>query len=67
MEANHLTNVEVGTPLRLTVTFDDPSHSRVMLSGKICWVTTQPKRATLGVRFEQLDPHAKQILGFYLL
>ncbi len=67
VEANYLTNVEIGTLLRLTVTFDDASHSRILLSGKICWVTTQPKRATMGIKFEHLEPHAQQTLGFYLL
>ena len=67
MVANYLTNIEVGTLLSLTVTFDDASHSCILLSGKICWVKTQPKQSTMGIKFEHLEPHSRQILGFYLL
>ena len=67
VEANHLTNVEIGALLQLIVTLNDTSRSRILLSGKICWVTTQPKRATMGIRFEHLEPHSQQTLGFYLL
>lgn len=63
--ANYLTNSEVGTLLRLTVTFDDAS--RILLSGKICWVETQPKGSTIGIQFENLELYSQQMLGFYLL
>jgi hypothetical protein len=67
VEANYLTNIEIGALLRLIVTLDDTSHSRILLSGRIRWVTTQPKRATMGIQFEHLEPHSQQTLGFYLL
>jgi hypothetical protein len=67
VEANHLSNIEIGSLLRLIVTFDDTSRSPILLSGKIRWVTTQSKRATMGIQFERLEPHSQQTLGFYLL
>jgi PilZ domain len=67
IKANHLSNIEIGTSLRIMVTFNDTPHSRIQLSGKIRWVTTQPKRATMGIQFDYLEPHSQQILGFYLL
>jgi PilZ domain len=67
VEASHLTNVEIGAVVRLMVTFADTSRSPILLSGKIRWVTTQPKRATMGIQFEHLEPHSQQTLGFYLL
>jgi hypothetical protein len=67
VEANHLTNIEVGALLQLIVTLDDASHSRILLSGRIRWVTTQPKRVMMGIQFEHLEPHSQQTLGFYVL
>jgi len=67
VEANHLTNIEMGALLRLIVTLDDASHSRILLSGRICWVTTQPKTVIMGIQFECLEHHSMQTLGFYLL
>ena len=67
VEANHLSNIEMGSSLRLIVTLDDASHSRILLSGKIRWVTTHVKRATMGIQFEPLVASAQQTLGFYLL
>ena len=67
VEANHLTNIEMGALLRLVVTLDDASHTRILLSGRIRWVNTQPKRVTMGIQFECLEPHSQQTLGFYLL
>jgi hypothetical protein len=67
VEANHLSNIEIGTSLRIIVTFNDTPHSRILLSGKIRWVATQPKRATMGIQFDHLEPHSQQTLGFYLL
>ena len=67
VEANHLTNIEMGALLRLIVTLDDASHSRILLSGRIRSVTTQPKQVILGIQFEHLEPHSQQMLGFYLL
>jgi PilZ domain len=67
VEANHLTNIEIGGLLRLVVALDDASHSRTLLSGKIRWVTTQPKGVMMGIRFENLDAHSQQKLGFYVL
>ncbi len=65
--ANHLSNIEIGTLLLLTVTLGEVPQSRTTLSGKICWVATQPKPATMGIKFEDLEPHSQQTLGFYLL
>jgi hypothetical protein len=67
VEANHLTNIEMGALLRLIVTFDDAPHSRILLAGRIRWAKAQPKRATIGIQFENLEPHSRQTLGFYLL
>ena len=67
VEANHLTNIETGTLLQILVTLDDASRSHILLSGRIRWVRTQPKRATMGIQFEHLEPHSRQKLGFYLL
>ena len=67
MQANYLTNIEIGALLQLTVTLDDATHSRIPLSGRISWVRRQPKQATLGIQFERLEPHSQQTLGFYLL
>jgi hypothetical protein len=67
VEAKHLTNIEMGTFLQLIVTLDDASHSRILLSGRIRWVDMQPKRVMMGIRFEDLDGHSMQKLGFYVL
>jgi hypothetical protein len=67
VEANHLTDVEMGASLRLVVTLDDASRSRILLTGRIRWVTTKPKGVTMGVQFEHLEPYSQQMLGFYLL
>jgi hypothetical protein len=67
VQANYLTDLEIGALLQFIVTLDDASHSRILLSGSIRWVATQPKRATMGIQFEQLEPHSQQALGFYLL
>jgi hypothetical protein len=67
VEANYLTNIEMGALFQLVVILDDASHSRILLSGRICWITTQPKRATMGIQFEHLEAHSQQTLGFYLL
>jgi hypothetical protein len=67
VEANHLTDIEKGALLRLIVTLDDASCSRISLPGRILWVTTQPKLVTMGMQFESLELHSQQRLGFYLL
>ena len=67
VQANYLTHADIGALMRLIVTLDDAAHSRIQLSGKIRWVKTQPKQTTMGIQFEQLEPHSQQTLGFYLL
>jgi hypothetical protein len=67
VEANHLTNIELGGLLQLVVSLDDASHSRALLSGKIRWIMTRHKRVMMGIRFENLDAHSQQKLGFYVL
>ena len=67
VEANHLTNIEIGTLLRLIVTLDDASHSRILISGRIRSVVAQLKQVTMGIQFEPLELHSQKMLGFYLL
>jgi hypothetical protein len=67
VQANYLTNIDIGALLDLIVTFDDASRSRIPLSGRIRWVKTQSKQTTMGIQFENLEAHSKQTLGFYLL
>jgi PilZ domain len=67
VEANYLTDIEIGGLLQLVVALDNASHSRTLLSGRIRWVMMHHKRAMMGIRFENLDAHSRQKLGFYLL
>jgi hypothetical protein len=67
VEANHLTDIEIGASCVLAVTLNGNSDSPILLSGRVRWSKTQSKRATLGIQFEHLEPHSQQTLGFYLL
>jgi hypothetical protein len=67
LEANHLPSVPTKGTIQLVVTLDDAARSSILLTGRILWVAADQTRGFMGIRLEDLDPHPKQMLGFYVL
>ena len=67
LEANHLPKVPIKAIIQLVVRLDDDARSKIMLTGRVLWVKAENTRGSMGIRLEELDPHPKQMLGFYVL
>jgi hypothetical protein len=66
-EAKYLDKLQAGLSLRVIITLDDMSHTRLLVPGVIRWFKVFKKRAVVAVEFDQLSAHQQSVLGFYLL